>query len=393
MSDLEQLKIWAKSLNLPRSERETPAEQVQTFLVHSGALLSVRDDEKIQWLGKYDVCPLFLLTDPRFDIDFVNRAMAETNHYSHVWGEQGLLLIEAPELFNPQAVACFSKQILEHESLKYVLRRVFSKYEEQTSDRNMGQGFAQKIMSKPHSLEALKVWNEWFPIPRTAVESALRCILMNNYQNVFKNYSDIKDNMPVLETLQFYIQMCNPDPELFRNISLLWGVVREPTDRLEMCMDIVGQLSQTCGIDEIVSHVDSVENYTYFKSVVQQRLQERLSKQATVVYTRMHEICSLLEKFDEQLYPILTQHNFSVAASANQRIMGDTPMTAYSYWVWDAFLKHATSEQWRVYLNDIARGDRLTVGTHDELKCEPFYMQKLLQQHIQTPHASTQRKM
>ena len=391
-NSLQNLNNWANSLEKIRHQRKDVLASVQQFLQCNAPLLAMTDIEKNQWLGERNVCPLWLLTDPRFDIGYVAQALEQVPRYNYLWGEQSLRILQVTDFLSPKAVEFLAPQIKHHEALKYVRSWMFPEYKGETSE-HMCEGVVVGLVSHPHSFEALKVWNTHFPIQHSSVQRALFHILSHNFQNIFKAYNQNEDNRPVLEALQLYSHMGPPHPELFRNISFIWGMSNEPSERLKNCMDIIGQLSQTCGIDEIVSSVDSVENYTYLRHSVQERLHDKIAKEPNENYNFMLDICDGLRRFDQLLYPILTQHNFSVGASAEQRIMGDTPMTAYSMWVWDAFLQHASPQQWAVYLQELNDGNRLVVGTHNELKDEPLYLQKFLQQHVGAPSNTHTRKM
>lgn len=393
-NDVQNLNEWAVSLEKLRHDRPQTLTCVQQFIQWNTPLLNMTDDEKNQWLGEHNVCPLWLLTDPRFEIAYVRQVLDNVQRYNHVWSEQSLRLLHVTDFLSPLAVEFLSLQIKTNEVLKYLRSWMLPEYKGQTLE-HMCDGVVVGLMKHPHSLEALKVWATHFPIKQSSVEYALRDILSNNFQHIFKSYtSETAQLSPVLETLQFYIQMGPPKSELFRNITYIWGMAREPLERLRECMNIVGELSQTCGIDEIVSRVDSVENYSYLRHSVQERLQDRILNEPKDTYCFMLDLCETLYTFDQLMYPILTQHNFSVATSSEQRIMGDTPMTAYSMWVWDAFLKHATPQQWDVYMQELHDGDRLVVGTHEELKEEPLYMQKFLQHTVSSSNPSSHaRKM
>lgn len=392
MSDLQALNNWAESLEHVRQDRGAVLKSVQQFIQCNTPLLNMTDNEKNQWLGERNVCPLWLLTDPQFDIAYVAQALEHVPRYNHLWGEQSLRLLHAADFLPPEAVEFLAPQIKTHEAFKYVRTWIFPEYKGQTSEY-MCEGVVVGLVSHPHSFEALKVWSAHFPMQHSSVKRALFHILSHNFQNIFNSYTTDKENSPVLEALQLYSHMGPPHPELFRNISYIWGMANEPSERLKQCMDIVGQLSQICGIDEIVSQVDSVKTYTYLRHTTQERLQQKMATDPNETYSLMLELCEKLYAFDELMYPILTQHNFSVAKSSEHRIMGDTPMTEYSMWVWDAFLKHATPQQWGVYMQELHDGHRLVVGTHDELKEEPLYMQKFLQQHVGVPLNTHTRKM
>lgn len=391
-NSLQELNNWATSLEQIRHQRKDVLACVQQFIEFNAPLLAMTDVEKNQWLGKHNVCPLWLLTDPQFDIAYVAQALEHVPRYNYLWGEQSLRLLQVTDFLPPEAVGFLAPHIKNHEALKYVRSWMFPEYKGETS-QHMCDGVVIGLVSHPHSFEALKVWSAHFPIKKSSVERGLFDILSRNFQNIFKAYNQNNDNDPVLEALQLYSHMGAPNPELFRNISFIWGMVNEPAERLKQCMTIIGKLSQTCGIDEIVSKVDSVENYTYLRHSVQERLQQKIIQEPNETYNIMLEMCDHLRRFDQLLYPILTQNNFSVGASTEQRIMGDTPMTAYSLWVWDAFLQHASPQQWAVYLQQLNEGNRLVVGTHEELKEEPLYMQKFLQQHVGAPSNTHTRKM
>lgn len=389
---LQHLNDWAASLETIRHQRKDVLALVQQFIHCNAALLAMTDADKNQWLGEHNVCPLWLLTDPEFNIAYVAQALEQVPRYNYLWGEQSLRLLQVTDFLPPAAVEFLAPQIKNHEALKYVRSWMFPEYKEQPSEY-VCEEVVVRLVKHPHSFEALKVWSTHFPVQHSSVQRALFHILSHNFQNIFKSFNQNTDNFPVLEALQLYSHMGPPHPELFRNISFIWGMVNEPSERLKKCMEIVGQLSQNCGIDEIVSMVDSVENYTYLRHTTQERLQQKMATDSNETYSFMLELCEALRNFDALMYPILTQHNFSVGASAEQRIMGDTPMTAYSMWVWDAFLQHATPQQWAVYLQELNEGHRLVMGTHDELKDEPLYMQKFLQQHVGAPLNTHTRKM
>lgn len=392
-NSLQELNNWATSLEQIRHQRKDVLACVQHFIEFNAPLLAMTDAEKNHWLGQHNVCPLWLLTDPQFDIAYVAQAFEHVPRYNYLWGEQSLRLLQVTDFLPPAAVEFLGAQIKTHETLKYLRNWMFPEYKGETSEY-MGEGVVVALVSHPHSFEALKVWSAHFPIKQSSVEHALFDILSRNFQNIFKSFTQNTDNNPVLEALQLYSHMGAPNPELFRNISYIWGMVNEPLERLKKCMDTVEHLCQVCGIDEIVSTVDNVENYTYLRHSVQERLQEKMTQEPKESYRFMLDICDGLRRFDQLLYPILTQHNFSVGASTEQRIMGDTPTTAYSMWVWDAFLQHASPQQWNVYMQELHDRNRLVVGTHEELKKEPLYMQKFLLHTVSSSNLISQtRKM
>lgn len=391
-NSLQELNDWATSLEKIGHQRKDILACVQQFIHCNASLLVMTDAEKNQWLEKHNVCPLWLLTDSHFDVTYVQHALEHVPRYNYLWGEQSLRLLKVSDFLSPEAVEFLSPQIKNHEALKYLRNWMFPEYKGEVSEYVCDE-VVVGLVSHPHSFEALKVWSTHFPIKHSSVERGLFDILSRNFQNIFKSFNQNSDNDPVLEALQLYSSMGDPNPELFRNISFIWGMVNEPEERLKECMGIVGKLCQVCGIDDIVSRVDSVEDYTYLRHSVQERLQEKMAQEPKETYSFMLDICDGLRRFDQLLYPVLTQHDFSVGASAEQRIMGDTPMTAYSMWVWDAFLQYASPPQWAVYLQQLSEGNRLVVGTHAELKDEPLYMQKFLHQQVGAPSNTHTRKM
>lgn len=389
---LPHLDTWAQSLNGALGSRQTPVSIIQNFLQHSTELHDLSDQDKIEWMGAHDVSPFVLLTDPQFSLAFVKKAVKQVRGYTHTWGEQSLMLMHTPEFFTPEAVGYLAKQIRNHSAFQYVRTRFFTDYKGQTNT-HLDYGMVQTLMCNPHSFEALSVWGEHFPISRSAVENALHRILAKNHQNVFENHSSVSDTLPVLEALRFYAAMENPNSELLRNIYSVWGVMGETPQRMNECMTIIGQLSQTCGIDDIVARADTTKAYSYLSHTSQERLLNFLQNEPNETYQRMFDLCTALNDFGALLYPILTAHNFSVGTSAKQRIMGNSPMTEYSYFVFSAFLQHASREQWDTYFAELNAGDRLVVGTHEELKNDPAYMKLFLQHTLPENSSVSVRKM
>lgn len=385
------LDAWAQSLNGALGQRKQAVSIIHNFLQHSTELHALSDQDKIEWMGAHDVSPFVLLTDPRFSLAFVKKAAKQVRGYTHTWGEQSLMLMKTPEFFTPEAVGYLAHQIRNHSAFQSVRTQFFTDYKGQTHT-HLDYGVVQTLMCHPHSSEALNVWGEHFSMSRSAVENALHHILNKNHHNVFETYWS-GETLPVLESLRFYAGMGNPNPELLRNISSIWGVMGETPERMHECMTIIGQLSQTCGIDDIVARADTTKAYSYLSHSSQERLLNFLQNEPNETHQRMFDLCIALNDFGAHLYPILTAHNFSVGTSAKQRIMGDSPMTEYSYFVLSAFLQHASSEQWDTYFAELNTGDRLVVGTHDELKNDPAYMKLFLRHSLPESNSVSVRKM
>lgn len=88
MSDLQALNNWAESLEHVRQDRGAVLKSVQQFIQCNTPLLNMTDNEKNQWLGERNVCPLWLLTDPQFDIAYVAQALEHVPRYNHLWASK-----------------------------------------------------------------------------------------------------------------------------------------------------------------------------------------------------------------------------------------------------------------------------------------------------------------
>lgn len=366
---------WAEELKHARREqRETVMSR---FVSLSAPLRDLTQDQLIAWLQEREVSPFVLLAAPGFTADEVEELLTIYTPF-YISDEQVRVLLTCPQFLNAEAVNTLAQHITNNPQLRFT-KGVFLS-EVSGREAYVSHQFCEPILTKVHSLDALKAWTSAFPFAPYSIEAELRSALLYNEQRLLHNTGPFK---PVLELFQLYHHRGLAHEEFFRNVPL-WGLVRETPQHLKECMEIVGDIVRQFphSLADLVSQMDTCKELCWLDEARLERLVDKYKSNNPVRVEVYNDVHQGLVNLGRAMYPIFSAHGFTVGAAQEMRIMADHVDAHIALWIWNAFLAHATDQQWGDYLQQLEENQPLVQGVHRHLSDQPAYMKKLLQLEI-----------